>query len=557
MQKENEEKEVVKRMNDTKLANLVLPNVRQTTDDYESMYPERKLPKGAEVTRIAPSPTGLIHLGVLFSALADERIAHQSGGTFYLRIEDTDQKRKVEGAVDAILKALDYFHIPLDEGADVQKQNLYGPYYQRERAKIYQSYAKLLIQKGLAYPCFCTEEELSKIRNQQMAEHEMTGYHAKYAKCRELTLEEVQAKIEAKLPYVIRLKSQGSLGGSVTIDDALKGEIRLPANVQDIVLLKTDGIPTYHFAHAIDDHLMHTTLVLRGEEWLSSVPIHIELFDALGFTLPRYAHTSQLMKMDGNSKRKLSKRKDPECSLEYYRKDGYHPNSIKLYLMTLLNSNFEQWYLKHPEKTIEDFPFDVSKMSQAGALFDLEKLHNICKNEFANMTVDEVYEFLYQWSLEYLPEKISIYFEDAIYMKKVLALCMGVEEKRKRKDFIYARQILDHIHYFFEASKLPKDTLRFDWGTVTQVLRGYLSTYKESDTKEEWFQSLRDIAKENGFAEDMKKYKLNPEKYKGNISDVAEIIRIALTGRTNTPDLWSITKLIGEQKMRQRIETLL
>ena len=455
-------------MNYTKLANLVLPNVRQTTDDYESMYPERKLPKGAEVTRIAPSPTGLIHLGVLFSALADERIAHQSGGTFYLRIEDTDHKRKVEGAVEAILEALDYFHIPLDEGANVLKQNLYGPYYQRERAGIYQSYAKLLIQKGLAYPCFCTEKELSEIRKQQMTEQEMTGYHTSYAKCRTLTFEEIQAKIEAKLPYVIRLKSQGKQGSSVTVEDALKGRISLPENVQDIVLLKSDGIPTYHFAHAVDDHLMHTTLVLRGEEWLSSVPIHIELFAALDFSLPRYAHTSQLMKMDGNSKRKLSKRKDPECSF-----------------------------------------------------------------------------------------KQTIYFKDSIYMKKILALCMGVDEKRKRKDFIYARQILDHIHYFFEESALKKDTFRFDWETVTQILRSYLSTYKEADTSEEWFQFLKTIAKENGFAEDMKVYKLYPEKYKGNISDVAEMIRLALTGKTNTPDLWSIIKLIGEKKMRKRVEALL
>ena len=436
-------------MDYNRLAELCLPGIDKTPDYWEKQFPARELKRGAQVTRLAPSPTGFIHLGNLYGALADERIAHQSGGTFYLRIEDTDAKREVEGAVDIIINVLRYFGIEFDEGAGIDNPeiNKYGPYFQRQRAEIYQTYVKDLVRKGLAYPCFCTEEELTAIKDEQMKHDILTGYHTKWAKCRNLTIEEVEANIKAGKPYVMRLRSQGTEGKEVTFKDTIKGEISFPENIQDVIILKSDGIPTYHFAHAIDDHLMGTTLVIRGEEWLSSVPTHIELFNILGFKRPDYAHTAHLMKMeqleDGTmSKRKLSKRKDPELSLDFYRQDGYHPHCVKVYLMTLLNSNFEEWYDKHPDSPIEEFKFDVHKMAQSGALFDMDKLHNICRNEFAKMDTDAIYDFLYEWNKEYNKDMVDVYFKSPEYFKKALELFMGVGQKRRRKDFEYAKQIM-------------------------------------------------------------------------------------------------------------------
>lgn len=360
-------------MDYNKLAELLFLDVVNGPDYYEKKFPERDLPKGAEVTRMAPSPTGFIHLGNLYSALADERIAHRNGGVFYLRIEDTDEKRKVDGAVETIINVLRYFDIEFDEGAgftDADPQNVYGPYFQRQRVEIYHAYAKDLVKRGLAYPCFCTEEELEEVRKEQEEDKVMTGYYGKYAVCRNLTLEDIEAKLKAGLTYVLRLRSAGSPDKEIVFHDRIMGEIKLPENIHDIVLLKRDGVPTYHFAHAIDDHLMRTTMVIRGGEWLASVPTHYELFHVLGFKMPSYGHTAHLMKFDEETggKRKLSKRKDPELSLDYYRKDGYHPMAMKVYLLTLLNSNFEEWYEKFPDKDIKEFPFSVEKMSQSGAL---------------------------------------------------------------------------------------------------------------------------------------------------------------------------------------------
>lgn len=392
-----------------KLAELLFPDVDKTPDYYEEKYPYRKLPNKAEVTRLGPSPTGFIHLGNLYSALADERIAHKNGGVFYLRIEDTDAKRTVEGAVDLVINSLRYFDIEFDEGAgfpDSDPVNAYGPYYQTQRVDIYHTFAKELVLKGLAYPCFCTEEELEAVRLQQETDKVLTGYYGKYAVCRDLSLETIEENLKAGKPYVLRLRSQGSPENEITFTDSIKGEIKLPENIHDVVLLKKDGIPTYHFAHAIDDHFMRTTTVVRGGEWLASVPIHYELFHVLGFKMPKYAHTAHLMKFDEETggKRKLSKRKDPELSLDYYRKDGYHPYTMKVYLLTLLNSNFEEWHEKFPDKDINEFPFSVDKMSVSGALFDKEKLHNICKNELSKLSEDDLYEFLHNWALENEPE---------------------------------------------------------------------------------------------------------------------------------------------------------
>ena len=546
-------------MDNTKLAQLLFPEVTHTPDYYEEKFPYRKLPNKAEVTRMAPSPTGFIHLGNLYSALADERIAHRNGGVFYLRIEDTDEKRKVDGAVETIINVLRYFDIEFDEGAgfdDDAPQNVYGPYFQRQRVEIYHTYAKSLVERGLAYPCFCTEEELNKVRQEQENDKVLTGYYGKYAVCRNLTFEQIEENIKAGKPYVLRLRSQGDPEKEIVFKDAIKGDIKLPENIHDIVLLKKDGIPTYHFAHAIDDHLMRTTVVIRGGEWLASAPIHYELFHVLGFKMPKYAHTAHLMKFDEETggKRKLSKRKDPELSLDYYRKDGYHPYCMKVYLLTLLNSNFEEWHEKFPDKDINEFPFSVEKMSQSGALFDKDKLHNICKNELSKLSENEVYDFLYDWAVENEPEKAKIWFADKEKMLGILRLYMGVGMKRRRKDFMYARQIFEMIGYFFEMGSEEKDEFRLDKETVNTVLNEYLEMYNHDDDNSEWFNKLKTIADKHGFASDMKAYKANPEQFKGNVSDIAEIVRIAVTGRANTPDLWSIVHVMGEGQMKDRIK---
>lgn len=547
-------------MDYNKLAELLFPDVVNGPDYYEKKFPERDLPKGAEVTRMAPSPTGFIHLGNLYSALADERIAHRNGGVFYLRIEDTDEKRKVDGAVETIINVLRYFDIEFDEGAgftDADPQNVYGPYFQRQRVEIYHAYAKDLVKRGLAYPCFCTEEELEEVRKKQEEDKAMTGYYGKYAVCRNLTLEDIEAKLKAGLTYVLRLRSAGSPDKEIVFHDRIMGEIKLPENIHDIVLLKRDGVPTYHFAHAIDDHLMRTTMVIRGGEWLASVPTHYELFHVLGFKMPSYGHTAHLMKFDEETggKRKLSKRKDPELSLDYYRKDGYHPMAMKVYLLTLLNSNFEEWYEKFPDKDIKEFPFSVEKMSQSGALFDKDKLHNICKNELAKLSEEEMYDSLYDWAVGNEPEKAKVWFADREKMLAILRLYMGIGMKRRRKDFIYAKQIFELIGYFFEENN-DAEEFKFDKDTVKEILKEYLAGYDHNDDNSAWFDKLKKVADNLSFASDMKAYKANPENYKGSISDIAEVVRIAVTGRANTPDLWTIIHIIGEDAMKAKIERL-
>lgn len=547
-------------MDNQKLADLLFPEVVNTPEYYEEKFPYRKLPNKAEVTRMAPSPTGFIHLGNLYSALADERIAHRNGGVFYLRIEDTDEKRKVDGALETIINVLRYFDIEFDEGAgfdDTDPRNAYGPYFQRQRVEIYHTYAKSLVERGLAYPCFCTEEELDKVRAKQEEDKVLTGYYGEYATCRNLSYEEIEANIKAGKPYVLRLRSQGSPDKEITFVDAIKGEIKLPENIHDIVLLKKDGIPTYHFAHAIDDHLMRTTTVVRGGEWLASAPIHYELFHLLGFKMPAYAHTAHLMKFDEETggKRKLSKRKDPELSLDYYRKDGYHPYTMKVYLLTLLNSNFEEWHEKFPDKDINEFPFSVEKMNQSGALFDKDKLHNICKNELSKLSEEELYDFLYDWAKENEPENVEKWFGDREKMLQILRLYMGVGAKRRRKDLMYAKQIFELISYFFDGESAEEmDEFKLDEDMVSKILKSYLAKYDHNDDNSVWFNKLKEIADEHGFASDMKAYKANPENFKGNVSDIAEAVRIAVTGRANTPDLWTIVHIMGEEQMTERIK---
>lgn len=543
-------------MDYNKLAELLLPNSTMTRDEVFAKFPKRNLKEGAQVTRMAPSPTGFIHLGNLYSALADERIAHLSEGVFYLRIEDTDLKRKVDGAVDIIINVMKYFGIEFDEGAgqEDKSDNAYGPYYQRQRVEFYHVFAKELIRQGLAYPCFCTEDDNTLLRQAQQDENATPGYYGKWAKCRNLSLEEIEENLKAGKPWVLRLKSPGDENKEITIEDKIMGKISFPENIHDIVILKSDGVPTYHFAHVIDDNLMGTTLVIRGNEWLSSVPTHFQLNQVLGFKQLKYAHTAHLMKMENNSKRKLSKRKDPELSLDFYRQDGYHPYTVKVYLLTLLNSNFEEWHDKNPDKDINEFPFSVKKMSQSGALFDLQKFHDICKKEFAKMSLEEVYSFLEAWVREYDSEHYDLYFGDREYMEKVLTLCMGLNQKRRRKDFAYAKQIISSLSYFFKETFVPANEYNYDGETVKAILTKYLETYDENDDNSAWFNKVKALSEELGFTTDMKAYKKEPEKYIGSVAQVSEIIRIAITGLSNTPDLCKICQIIGKEDMQERIE---
>ncbi len=535
-----------------KLADALIPDKDlKPLEEYEKMYPPRDLAKGAEVTRIAPSPTGFMHFGNLYVALANERLAHQSGGVFYLRIEDTDQKRKVEGAVEVVHKSLKYFGVNFDEGAD--KGGNYGPYYQRQRAKIYHAFAKDLIRRGLAYPCFCTEEDLEKTREYQTENKLLPGYYGKFAKCRNLTEEEIYENLRQKKPYVIRLKSQGNAEIKHTFKDEIKGEITVTENDQDVVILKSDGIPTYHFAHAIDDHFMRTTLVMRGEEWLSSLPIHIELFKVLGFPLPRYGHNCSIQKMDGENRRKLSKRKDPEASLNFYREQGYPPIAVNTYVMTLLNSNFEEWMMKNPAAPYTDFRFSVGKMGKSGALFDVAKLNDIAKTYFAGKDEKETFDFLKEWAEEFGSEAQKKYFADEEYAKKILCLLMGIGSKKRRKDFACAVQAVASMAYFFDETFAPCDEYRFDKETVKSVIRSFSETYDIADDCSAWFDKVKAVAEKNGFCVDMKAYKANPENYKGSVSDVAEILRIAVTGHANTPDLWTIMQILGKERVLKRL----
>ncbi len=544
-------------MNNEEFAELLFPDIKNTPDYYEEKYPQRDLPDKAEVTRIGPSPTGFIHLGNLYSAMAGERLAHRSGGVFYLRIEDTDNKRKVEGAVESVISSLDYFNIRFDEGAEVDRQagnTCYGPFYQRQRAEVYQTFVKDLVKKGLAYPCFCSEEDLDAIRKEQTDNKvDDIGYYGKYAKCRCLSCEEAAEKIKSGMPYSMRLRSQGTPGNTIKFRDEIMGEISLPENIMDVVILKSDGIPTYHFAHAVDDHLMRTTTVIRGCEWLPSVPVHVELFNVLGFRRPKYAHTAQLMKIEDGKKRKLSKRKDPELSLGYYRELGYHPEAVRVYLMTILNSNFEEWYQKNPGVPLEEFNFSLKKMGVSGILFDLQKLDDISGNIISAKDREEVYDYFYSWMKEYKPESVPVYFGDPEKTGRIMDLCMGVGQKRRRKDFINCVQMFELLSYFFDDIFAPDYEFE-KYEDMREIITEFKNTYDYNDDSSAWFSKLKAIADKFGYASDMKAYKQEPDKYKGNVSHVAEIIRVAVTGRKNTPDLWTIMQILGKDSCMNRLD---
>lgn len=543
-----------------KLAELLFPHITKTPEDYEAMYPQRNLPEGAKVTRLGPSPTGFIHLGNLYGAFVDERLAHQSGGKFFLRIEDTDDKRFVEGAVEIIINSLRFFGIQFDEGATMDGDlGDYGDYTQSHRGEIYQCFARKLVSEGKAYPCFLTEEEIAAIRTEQEATKQNPGIYGKWAKSRALSLEEIEAKLAAGMPYVIRLKSDGDLSlpedqiRRIKVEDAIRGELDMPENDQDTVILKATGIPTYHFAHVVDDHLMRTTHVVRGAEWLPSLPIHIELFEKLGWQPPVYCHTAQLMKLDeeGN-KRKLSKRKDPELSLDYYRNQGYHPAAVREYLLTILNSNFEEWRIANPDADIEEFRFTTEKMSTSGALFDLNKLNDISKDVLLRISASDLFDFLKGWSDEFRPE-LSHIFDDRAYLEKILDIGRH-EERNPRKDHIYAQQMVENISYFFDDMFQIEDEFPAEAAAdAPAILKAYLDSYDHSDDQSQWFDKVRQIATDLGYAAKPKDFKKNPDQYKGHVGHVSTVIRIALMGRQQSPDVWEIQQILGEERTRARI----
>ena len=541
-------------MDYNKLAELLFPHIDKTPEYYEEHFPKRVLPEGAKVTRLGPSPTGFIHLGNLYGAFADERLAHQSNGVFYLRIEDTDDKRYVEGAVETIIKSLDFFGINFDEGALLDGETgSYGPYYQSRRGEIYQCFAKEMVKKGQAYPCFLTEDEINEIRACQDANKLNPGIYGQFAKCRDMSLEEIQSKIDAGVPYVVRLKSDGSVDepAHITVEDGIRGELSMPENNQDTVILKTNGIPTYHFAHVIDDHFMRTTHVVRGAEWIPSLPIHVELFTKLGFEMPIFCHTGQLMKIDeeGN-KRKLSKRKDPELSLDYYRNEGYHPDAVREYLLTILNSNFEEWRIANPDAPVSAFDFTVEKMNGGGALFDLNKLEDVSKDVLVKIPSATLYDFIREWAEEFRTELLPV-LEDRAYWLKVLDLDRTGE--KPRKDLIKASQIIEYFRYFFEYSKqdeFPAEAA----ADANEILTRYLDTYDHGDDQSGWFEKIRGITADLGYAVKPKDFKKHPEDYKGHVGHVSTIIRIALTGRAQSPDIWEIQQIMGEEMTRERIK---
>ncbi len=538
-----------------KLADLLFPDVKLSPADYEQIYPARQLAANAKVTRIGPSPTGFIHLGNLYNAIIGERLAHQSNGIFYLRIEDTDSKREVAGAVEIILSALGFFGIHFDEGATINGDcGKYGPYRQRQRKEIYHCFAKQLVEMGKAYPCFCSEEELEQMREQQIAKQVNFGYYGEWARDRNNDYQEIAERIAEGESYVLRFRSDGDIDNTVILDDAIRGELQLQENYQDFVLLKSDGIPTYHFAHVVDDHLMRSTHVIRSEEWLATAPIHLQLFDTFGWQRPIYCHTAQLMKLEDGNRRKLSKRKDPELALEYYCSEGYLPEAIWEYLLTVLNSNFEEWRLTNPNEPYLNFPFTIEKMSNSGTLFDLDKLQNISKEILVRTPAEEIYQQLESWASKYDPRFAAIFSADKDYSLRIIDVNRSGD--RPRKDLVYWKQTVQFLSFYFDELFTIEDAYpeNVDEDMASEIFKRYLETLNFNDDQEQWFNKVREITETLGFAVQPKKYRKNPELYRGSIVDVSNTIRIAITGRLNSPDLWEISKILGEQRVRNHIQ---
>ena len=540
------------------LAQLLFPHIDKTPGYYEELYPERGLAEGARVTRFAPSPTGYLHIGGLFGALVDMLTAKVSGGLAYLRIEDTDKKREIDDGVSAITNGMKAFGVEFDEGVTGfgTEKGSYGPYTQSQRVEIYQTIAKSLVEKGLAYPCFCSADELSTLREKQEADGAaITGYFGTYAKCRDLTLDEIKANLDAGKPWVLRFRSDGSEDKRITFEDMIRGKIEMPENIIDEVLLKSDGVPTYHFAHVCDDHFMHTTHVIRGEEWISSVPKHIALFKACGYKVPKYAHTPQVMKFDDETgdKRKLSKRKDPEAAVSYFVDEGFPKESLIEYLLTLISSGFEDWRRANPGVPAMDYPFNLKKMSSSGCLFDLVKLNDVSKNVISVMNAETVYERVCEWAKEFDGEFYGVLTADPARSKAILNI--DRENPKPRKDIAKWSEVKDYISYFFNEYyqadyALPGNISPAD---AKAILEAYSKVYSLDDDKDTWFQKIKDLCAPLGFTPNVKEFKQNPDAFKGHVGDVSTVIRIALTSRRNTPDLYSIMGILGDGEIQRRL----
>jgi glutamyl-tRNA synthetase len=550
-------------MTDKELADLIYPNITKTPEDYEKMYPKRDLKEGAVVSRFAPSPTGFVHMGSLLTTLIERKIPDETNGVFYLRIEDTDQKRSVENGIEGIVQDLKNFDIKIDEGALSETESIgnYGPYIQSQRKEIYETYAKHLVEEGLAYPCFCTPEEIDEIRKIQEINKERIGYYGSYAKCRTLSIEEAIAKIKNGEKYVVRFKSPGDFNKKITLDDRMRGKIEFPENDLDIVIIKsTDGLPTYHFAHAVDDHLMRVTQVIRGDEWVSSIPLHLELFKEIGFKPPKYAHTATIMKDENGSKRKISKRKDPEATMSYYSNLGYPKEAVIESLMTIINSNYEQWHSENPDKTYLDFEFNPEKMSSSGALYDLEKLGSLSRDIIAHKKASEVASESYEWAKEYSPSLKSMIESDMDYYTNILNI--EREQEKPRKDIVNYSMIESLIWYMYD-DKFENTTKEYEWKNITDIneikniLKLYFDKYyDENDDKETWFNKVKELCEELGYASNIKEYKQNPDAYKGNVADISTVIRVAITSKSNTPDLYELMKLLGKDRIIERINMI-
>lgn len=548
-------------MTNKELANLMYPNVKETIEDYEKKYPKRNLPEGAVVSRYAPSPTGFVHMGNMLSCFIENKLPKQTDGVFYLRIEDTDQKREIENGISNIVNAIKTIGLKYNEGviSETEQKGEYGPYIQSERRHIYDAFAKHMIENDLAYPCFCQEEDLESIRVMQQKRKDRIGYYGKYAKCRSLTNAERAEKIKSGIPYTIRLKSTGSYDKKVSITDLVKGKVIFPENDLDIILIKSNGIPVYHFAHVVDDHLMHTTHVLRGEDWLSSIPVHIELFSKFGFELPKYAHLGLVMIVDKNgSKRKISKRKDLDYSISNFEKMGFPEIALQEYLMTIANTDFEGWRQSNPDKGLDEFKFSFSKVG-SNPLFDMAKLINISKNCISKMTANDLYLKLLNWSKKYDLEFYDILNNNKKYAVSVL----NIEryQKKPRKDYESWSSIKKNIWYMYD--EYFKD-ITYDYQKITskeeisKILKTYLDKYYDpKDDKDTWFNKIKELTEELGYCSNMKEYKANPDNYKGSVADISTVIRVALTSSSMTPDLYEIMNLLGKERIIERVKKAL
>ena len=544
-------------MDYTALAQLLFPHVTETPEEVEARFPARNLPEGAIVSRMAPSPTGFVHLGNLVQGTISERMSHQSGGVLFLRVEDTDAKREVPGAVEVLINTLEHYSIAFDEGATIDGDNgVYGPYRQRQRAAIYHVFAKKLVEEGKAYPCFCTEEELTAMREKQEAQKVNFGYYGEFAMWRDRPIEDIKAELAAGNPWVLRFRSTGSLENQFKFDDLVKGKLTITENDIDHVLLKSDGIPTYHFAHAVDDHLMHTTHVVRGDEWMATLPFHIQLFKALGFKLPKYVHIGPLMKMDGTSKRKLSKRKDPELALTYYKAEGFPIAAVREYIMTILNSNFEDWRRANPDADIDTFKFSPKKLNPAGSLFDYAKLTDVSKNVISKMDAETVYTLLTEWAKEFDPDFGEKLAADADFATKILAIGRG--GKKPRKDLAVWKDAKDYMGFFYdEYLEKPVFNEKFSSETVKTALVKFLEKFNIADDSGVWFDKVKEITTEMGFTTDMKAYKANPDAFPGTVADISTFVRQAVTGKTNSPDLYTVMQILGYDRTVARIQAVI